>query len=88
VPVSWHDVMRVNINKHRIIYTKIPCRSESFGGEGFEVNKVSYTIFFRYLRYLDIFQRILYIVEAEITFKNWLENVDWKRSNLVGHFLI
>jgi hypothetical protein len=74
----------VNINKHRIIYIKIPCRSESFGGEDFEVNKVYYTIFSLYL-VSSIFQPI---AEAEITFKNWPKNVEWKLSNLVGHFLI
>jgi hypothetical protein len=40
--VSWHQVIRVNINNRmiRITYIKIPCRSESFAGEDFEVNKL------------------------------------------------
>jgi hypothetical protein len=63
--VSWHQVIKVNI----------PYRSETFGGEDFEVNKPElYYIFSIFV----VSSTVQPIAEAEVTFKNWPENVQPK----------
>jgi hypothetical protein len=58
-----------------VSYINIPYRSETFGGEDFEVNKpILYHIFSIFV----VSSTVQSIAEPEITFKNWPENVQPK----------
>ena len=81
MPVSWHQVIKVNI----------PYLSEIFGCEDFEMNKPVLYYIFSFFVASNTFQTI---AEPEITIKKLAGKCpikfkfDWKLSNLVGHFFI
>ena len=76
MPVSWHQVIKVNI----------PYLSEPFGGEDFEMNKPTlyYTILYYIFSIFVASNTFQPIAEPE---KKWPENVQ-PNLNLIGNFQI